>query len=88
MVLGNFIGTNASGAGLGNSHAGVVIEAEANRNTVGPGNSIGFNGAGVEFNSGATANLVLGNFIGTNASGANLGNTLDGVADRRPRRLA
>ena len=52
VVLGNFIGTNASGAELRNAQAGVVIEADASLNTVGPGNTIGFGGTGVEFNSG------------------------------------
>jgi hypothetical protein len=75
VVLGNFIGTNSSGANLGNSQAGVSIDSNADHNTVGPGNVIGFNNAGIDFSSGATANVVLGNFIGTDATGASLGNT-------------
>ena len=80
MVLGNFIGTNASGANLGNTGDGVLIDSVASNNTIGGANTIGFNGTGIEIlGSGAISNVVLGNFIGTNASGANLGNTGDGV---------
>ena len=79
VVLGNFIGTNASGANLGNTGAGVLIDSGASNNTIGQANTIGFNGTGIEFSSGAFSNVVQGNFIGTNARGANLGNTGYGV---------
>jgi hypothetical protein len=78
-VLGNFIGTNARGAKLGNNVAGLLVNSNANHTTIGPANTIGFNGTGIDFSSGATANVVLGNFIGTNAAGANLGNVGPGV---------
>ena len=81
MVLGNFIGTNASGANLGNSMGGVVIGAS--NNTIGGANIIGHNGIGIEiskaFGPSATGNVVQGNFIGTNPGGANLGNSARGV---------
>jgi hypothetical protein len=86
QVLGNFIGTDAAGAAdLGNTSDGIEIIASSN-NTVG-GTSIGArnvisgNGsAGVKIHSNASGNKVLGNFIGTDASGANdLGNSQDGV---------
>ena len=89
-VLGNFIGTTASGSGdLGNTGEGVFIE-NGSANTIGDTESgarnvISGNGDdGVEINksgsSGATANNVEGNFIGTTASGSgDLGNTGDGV---------
>ena len=91
LVQGNFIGTNASGANLGNSLSGVLIE-NASNNTISGANTIGHNGTisssipggaagyGIDIlGSGATGNIVLGNFIGTNASGANLGNVQNGV---------
>jgi len=80
VVLGNYIGTNASGANLGNTGAGVLIDNLASKNTIGPANTIGRNGTGIDFESGATANLVLGNFIGTDPTGTvGRGNTLDGI---------
>ena len=59
-------------------HYGVLIFGS--NNTISGANIIGANGSGIDITgSGATGNVVLGNFIGTNASGANLGNTGDGV---------
>jgi hypothetical protein len=86
-VLGNFIGTNATGnAALGNSGEGVEI-SQAEGNTVGgtvtaARNVISSNaGDGVViFGTDATGNKVQGNFIGTGANGTTaLGND-DGVA--------
>jgi hypothetical protein len=100
-VVGNFIGTDTTGAGpLGNSNNGVRIEAGASGNTIGgasvvdpnsgdlvtPGNVISANlEAGVDI-SAASANLVQGNFIGTDFTGTTnvggttpLGNQTDGV---------
>jgi hypothetical protein len=89
-VLGNFIGTNASGTQpLGNSGDGVRISRGPN-NTVGgtaagaaniiSGNS-GSSSDGVEiFGSESTGNTVEGNRIGTMADGTgDLGNTDDGL---------
>src|SRR5208337_3414406 len=80
LILGNFIGTDITGAtALGNVSNGISIN-EASNNTVGgtgnAANTIGFNSDdGIEITgSGATANVVLGNYIGTNASADNLGN--------------
>ena len=83
VVLGNYIGTDASGDNLGNGGDGIYI-GDAPNNTVGgagnAANTIGFNFDGIDITgSGATGNVVLGNFIGTNASGDNLGNDVDGV---------
>jgi len=83
-VLGNFIGTNASGAtNLGNG-AGVAIDNSASNNTIGgtgagAGNVISGNSVdGIDISS--DGNLVQGNKIGTNAAGtAALGNTFDGI---------
>ena len=77
MVLGNFIGTNASGANLGNTVDGVLIENSASNNTIGGANTIGFNSAGIAM-ANVSGNVVQGNFIGTNANGDPLGNG-DGV---------
>jgi parallel beta-helix repeat protein len=84
-VLGNYIGTNASGsAALGNLWDGVEINYA-------PNNTIGGTAAGarnvISGNLGgglaiydATGNQVQGNYIGTDASGsAALGNALVGV---------
>jgi len=87
QVLGNYIGTDVTGTvDLGNSLEGVIIGTSNNtiggtaagaRNVISGNNQFGI---GI-FNSGATGNQVLGNFIGTDATGtADLGNTLDGLA--------
>jgi titin len=78
-VAGNTIGLNASGMGLLANHIGVLINAP--RNLVGT-NGDGVNDtaerniisgnqlAGVElFQTGATANVVAGNYIGTSPDG-------------------
>src|SRR5208282_3914868 len=80
VVLGNYIGTNASGANLGNGD-GVLIENSASSNTIGAANTIGHNANfGIDITgTGATGNVVQGNFIGTNASDDSLGNGGDGV---------
>ena len=69
MVQGNFIGTNASGDNLGNVRVGVLID-NAPSNTIGGGNTIGFNTvAGIEITgASSTDDLVLGNLIGTNGT--------------------
>jgi hypothetical protein len=87
QVLGNYIGTDASGSvGLGNTRVGVRI-SDASSNTVGgttaqAGNVISGNGRnGVAIlGSMSSSNLVQGNFIGTDAGGrAALGNARRGV---------
>ena len=93
LVIGNLIGTNYAGSvALGNGAEGVLLAASAIRNTIGGvnatagirsvGNLISGNtGSGVRIiNDGASANLVLGNFIGTNAAGnVAVANKVDGV---------
>ncbi len=85
-VLGNYIGTDATGTkDLGNTYDGVDIETPDN--TVGgtePGarNIISGNGQhGVYINGvDANSNEVLGNYIGTEATGTkDLGNSQDGI---------
>jgi len=85
QVWGNLIGTDESGtAGLGNSYDGVYIGYEAANNVIGGTtadhrNIISGNGRiGVLINAGN--NIVAGNYIGVDASGAaGLGNYEDGV---------
>jgi len=80
-VQGNYIGTDAAGNDLGNGANGVdiqSIEGIGGSNTVGPGNVIGFN----EFDGviiWGSNNTVQGNYIGTDATGRDLGNALVGV---------
>ncbi|MGE5276881.1 MAG: IPT/TIG domain-containing protein [Acidobacteriota bacterium] len=86
-ILGNFIGTDPTGAlPLGNDHSGVWLDG-APTNVVGgtttaARNVISGNGlSGIEISSsGATGNKVQGNFIGTKVAGtAGLGNGQAGV---------
>jgi hypothetical protein len=86
-VLGNFIGTNATGtADVGNSDDGVQISGGAANNVLGGAsaearNVISGNNYGVYLvDAGTSGNLVLGNFIGADVTGANdLGNHFHGV---------
>jgi uncharacterized repeat protein (TIGR01451 family) len=83
QVIGNRVGTNASGtAAIPNSGPGVQVIANSNNTIGGPTpahrNLIsGGGGNGVSLRSGATGNLVQGNYIGTdpigNAALPNLG---------------
>ena len=96
LVLGNYVGTDKSGtAALGNVGNGVQIDNGATANTVGgtapgAGNVISANGQASSFTggvwiqgSGTSGNVVLGNYVGTDASGtASLGNAWDGVLIR------
>jgi titin len=88
LVIGNFIGTEASGvAHLGNFSAGVQIINGATGNvvggvTAGARNVISGNGGpGVVIaDAGTSGNHLVGNFIGTDRTGGDdLGNILSGV---------
>ncbi|MBC7818685.1 MAG: DUF4347 domain-containing protein, partial [Planctomycetaceae bacterium] len=87
LVQGNFIGTNAAGtAVIANGVDGILINSNAANNTIGgtttPARNVisGNVDDGVELDTGATGNIVRGNFIGTDITGtANLGNQSDGV---------
>jgi len=81
-VSGNYIGTDVAGtADVGNGR-GVAIANGAHDNTVGPDNVVSWNdGNGVAiYDSGTTGNVVVDNYVGTDASGtADLGNRSYGV---------
>ena len=86
LIQGNFIGTNAAGTAALSNFTGVALNNAPN-NTVG-GTTISarnvISGNRVEgidlIFANATGNLIQGNFIGTDASGANaLGNSRDGI---------
>lgn len=92
-ILGNFIGTDASGKrALGNVWSGIALILSTNNNTiggegVGEGNVISGNGGPDANSTGsgillieANANTILGNYIGTDVAGLNpLGNKHDGI---------
>jgi hypothetical protein len=87
-LQGNFIGTNAAGTSkIANAGAGVAVRDGATFNEIGSavrggGNVISGNTLdGVRiFGAGSESNLVQGNFIGTDVTGAlSLSNTLNGV---------
>src|SRR5262249_49420279 len=87
IVQGDTIGLDTSGAtALGNHWAGIQIDGGSTGNTVGgPSSSMrnvisGNVGDGVLITSGATGNLIEGDFIGTDASGTKaLGNAYNGI---------
>jgi hypothetical protein len=86
-VAGNWIGTNAAGATLGNGQSGVEIDA-GDRNTVGPANVIAHNrDDGVTVDETAVKNAILANQIFANGTsdddlGIDLG--ADGVTVNDP----
>ena len=81
VVEGNYIGTNAAGTASLPNAIGINVTAASNTiggTTAGSRNIVSGNGAqGIYLNgSGATANVVEGNYVGTNAAGtAALANT-------------
>jgi titin len=87
QVQGNYIGTDVNGtAAIGNNADGVIILATANNTIGGTAASArnvisGNNVNGIEIGgSGATGNLVQGNYIGTDVnSSAALGNSQHGI---------
>ncbi|MCR9093375.1 MAG: CSLREA domain-containing protein [bacterium] len=79
-TLRNYIGTNASGADLGNTLSGISLSGgNVQIGTAGNGNVIGFNDRGITIGGSSYDITVQGNWIGTNASGADLGNVNEGI---------
>jgi titin len=80
MLTGNYVGTNASGANLGNSVG--IADNKGNMTiggtSAGSANVVGFNTTAGILMSGPplSGDLVTNNFVGTNAQGANLGNNV------------
>ncbi len=91
VIHGNFIGTDHTGTRTLPNATGILIN-EASQNVVGgtrsgARNVVSGNGDGIcIIGSGATSNLIGGNFIGTDATGRSiLGNSQDGIIiDRAP----
>lgn len=86
-LRGNTIGLDVIGAALGNGQNGVQIVAQATGNVIGgttlaTKNTISANATGILLrDAGTTNNVIQGNYVGTDVSGANSrGNTLDGIA--------
>jgi predicted chitinase len=85
-VLGNLIGTDASGTAASPNLAGILVDGAGNTiggTSAGAGNVISGNsvyGIGIGGLSGVNGNVIEGNFIGTDISGTKpLGNTKDGI---------
>lgn len=77
-IIGNYIGTDASGNGdVGNGHSGVFIGGKSNTNNIGSasagagaGNVISGNDqAGISLENAGVGNVILRNYIGTDANG-------------------
>ncbi len=90
-VIGNYIGTDASGSVAAGNVRGVYIGENASRNFVGgtaagSRNLISGNNYGIYIeDTGTTANVIQGNYIGTDASGmAKIPNTQDGITISAP----
>ncbi|MBI2432645.1 MAG: immunoglobulin domain-containing protein, partial [Candidatus Hydrogenedentes bacterium] len=87
QVINCYIGTNTAGTGaLANGISGVHILEAASENTAGGAtadqrNVISGNAVdGVHIESGSNANIIIGNYIGTDNTGLSaLGNTFSGV---------
>ncbi len=77
LVIGNFIGVDSAGDKLGN---GIGVSVGTSGNTIGGTTSNARNVIGSNFGAGisiaANNDLVLGNFIGTDANADNLGNAV------------
>jgi CSLREA domain-containing protein len=75
VIRGNLIGTNADGTAPLPNNDGIWMGGEANNNTIGgttaeERNVISGNGSGgISINEAASANLIIGNFIGTDKTG-------------------
>lgn len=85
-VMGNLIGTDITAKTKVKNHQGIIITEGASKNFIGgleagEGNIIsGNNYEGLVLSHGADSNEIIGNYIGTDSSGAiALGNDQDGI---------
>ncbi len=82
VVVGNYIGTDATGTVALSNDVGVMLTGEGitiGGTASGAGNLISGNTTGIS-DAGGMDDVILGNFIGTDADGtAALGNTADGI---------
>lgn len=87
LVIGNYIGTDASGmVALGNYWGGVTVQAYAHDNTIGPGNLIAYNGSyGGAYVQGSETvrNTISRNSI-TNNAGPGVNNADGGNTELTP----
>ena len=75
QVMGNRIGIDDTGAGTGNTGAGILINRQASGNIIGgsspgAGNIISDNLVGIQLQAGAANNTIFGNDIGTALDGS------------------
>ena len=73
-ILGNYIGTNASGTAAINNSIGILVGTTTSNTKIGNGtaggrNIISGNSDGISFNAPTATNEVLDNYIGTNFEG-------------------
>ncbi|PYQ32993.1 MAG: hypothetical protein DMF57_10970 [Acidobacteria bacterium] len=85
IITGNYIGTNASGTAAVGNGQGIGIGSNAMNNLIGgmsaaERNVISGNTSGMVIAQNATANRIIGNYIGTDVSGTKaIGNTSAGI---------
>ncbi len=69
-IIGNFIGLEPDGTANGNMMDGVIIQADANHNTIGPNNIIANNGqAGINILGGSKDNTIMQTVVYNNQAG-------------------
>ena len=81
IVQGNLIGTNRAREDFGNGGFGILLKSDGNQvggTAANEANIVGFSGEGGVSITG-TGNALLGNFIGTDSGGRDLGNEGHGI---------
>ena len=84
-LYGNYIGTNAAGDALPNDYDALVISGDftyVGGGTSESANTIGHARTAITVYPNANGTRILGNFVGTNAAGDDLGNTSNGITIR------
>lgn len=75
-INNNLVGTNSTFQNIGNTAAGISIEASKGVNTT--DNTVGFNATGISYTTISTGDIT-GNNVGTNTADNAFGNTGDGI---------